>query len=161
MPVSINAQLVWRRLAVQDVGTWLDLLHAAYARNLADGMNFTAATLARPRGEAILATDGHVWGGFTDSELAATFTLRQDEEGWHVNFLGVHPGYGRMGYGSLALAEAELRARQLGATTLLLDTAEVHPWLLEFYHRRGYVAYDHRQWPGKTYRSVLFQKLLS
>lgn len=158
--LSIHSQLVWRHLAVQDLDAWLDLLHAAYARNLEAGMNFTAATMARPQGEGIL-TDHHVWGGSAGSELVATFTLRHDEEGWHVNSLGVQPRHSRLGYGSLALAEAELQARQLGAATLLLDTAEVHPWLLTFYERRGYVAYDHRQWSGKTYRSVLFEKHLS
>lgn len=158
--MSMHPPLVWRRIAVPDLDAWLDLLHAAYAINLETGMNFTAATMARPQGEAALA-NGHVWGGFAGSKLVATFTLRQDEEGWHVNFLGVQPSHGRLGYGTLALAEAELQARHLGATTLMLDTAEVHPWLLAFYQRRGYVAYDHRQWPGKTYRSVLFHKPLS
>lgn len=157
--MSSHPPLVWQRIEVHDLDTWLALLHAAYARNLEDGMNFAAATIGNEHGEIIIRHD-LVCGGFAGAELVATFTLRQDEEGWHLNFLAVDPRFGRSGYGDRALAEAELQARRLGATTLLLDTAEVHPWLCGYYERRGYFPYDRRQWPGKTYRSVLFRKPL-
>lgn len=151
--------LVWRRVTPQDLGAWLELLHAAYARNLQAGMNFTAATMTSDQGGSVLARH-RVWGGYVGSDLVATFTLRQDDEGWHVNFLGVHPAYQRLGCGKLALSEAEAQARSLGVQVLLLDTAEVHPWLLEYYQRQGYLICGQKQWPGKAYRSVCFHKLL-
>ncbi len=157
--MSQHPPLDWRRICVQHLRTWVDLLHAAYAGNLAMGMNFTAATMTMQRGEQFLA-DRLVWGGFAETRLVATFTLRRDEEGWHLNLLAVRPDQGRQGYGDLALSEAERRARNVGAAELLLDTAAEHPWLVDFYRSRGYVAYGHVQKPGKTYRSVLFRKPL-
>lgn len=157
--VSQQSLLDWHRISAQDMKTWIDLLHAAYASNLAMGMNFTAATITLQQGEYFLA-GSLVWGGFAETQLVATFTLRWDEEGCHLNLLAVCPDHGRLGYGDLALSEAESRARDLGAAELLLDTAEVHPWLLDFYRSRGYVAYGHAQRPGKTYRSMLFREPL-
>jgi GNAT superfamily N-acetyltransferase len=157
--VSHPQSLAWQRLSAEHLENWVDLLHAAYASNLAMGMNFTAATMKTRRGEQFLA-DRLVWGGFTQAQLVATFTLRHNEEGWHLNLLAVRPDQSRKGYGNLALSEAEQRALDLGASELLLDTADRHPWLLDFYRSRGYVAYGQVQKPGKTYRSVLFRKLL-
>lgn len=121
-------------------------------------MNFTAATIAPGPAAAFLIRD-RVWGGHLN-RLVATFSLRQDEEGLHLNLLAVDPGHQRLGYGEEALAEAERRAHALGAAVLLLDTAEVHPWLLDYYRAHGYESYGRAQRQGKTYRSVLFRKAL-
>ena len=157
--MSPPPSLAWQRLSKQHLETWVELLHAAYAGNLAMGMNFTAATMTIEQGAQFLE-DRLVWGGFTQTQLVATFTLRHDGEGWHLNLLAVRPDQSRRGYGELALLEAERHALDAGAAELLLDTAEAHPWLLEFYRSRGYVECGYVQKPGKTYRSVLFRKPL-
>ncbi len=110
--------------------------------------------MTNQRGEEFLG-DRLVWGGYAHGQLIATFTLRHSDEGWHLNLLAVRPDHGRKGYGNLALSEAEKRVLDLGATELLLDTAEQHPWLVDFYRSRGYVAYGLVQKPGNLAKDVL------
>ncbi|MCL6599419.1 MAG: GNAT family N-acetyltransferase [Alicyclobacillus macrosporangiidus] len=104
--------LVWRRLHTQDVDSWLDLLHRAYAANLAAGFNFSAATLTVQEALPVLK-DQQVYGGEQDGRLCATFTLRQDEEGWHLNFYAVDPRLQRRGIGRLTMRQAEETARAM------------------------------------------------
>jgi S-(2-succino)cysteine N-acetyltransferase len=150
----------WRRLNESDLAEWLNLLHRAYAANYAAGMNFTAATISAEEGRNVMQT-ANVYGGYIDEHLVSTFTLRSDEEGVHLNFLAVDPTLQRNGLGRVAVHTAERYAKNMGATALLLDTAEVHPWLLSYYEKLGYERYGIAQWPGKTYRSVLYRKVLT
>lgn len=152
-----NESLVWRRLATSDLDPWISLLHRAYANNLAAGMNFTAATLSHEQGHQLIL-EHPVNGGFLEDDLMATYTLRTNEEGTHLNFFGVDPTLQGKGIGKEVLDIAEHHAVTLGAKELLLDTPEIHPWLVEFYKRQGYQPYGTTQWESKKYHSVLFRK---
>ncbi|WP_197029220.1 GNAT family N-acetyltransferase [Alicyclobacillus macrosporangiidus] len=152
--------LVWRRLHAQDVESWVDLLHRAYAANLAAGFNFSAAALTLAEALPCL-NHQQVYGGEQDGRLCATFTLRQDEDGWHLSFYAVDPRLQRQGIGRLTMRRAEETARAIGVTTLLLDTPENHPWLVSYYLREGYEVYGRTHWPGKRYHSLLFRKRLT
>lgn len=47
--------LTWRPIPAPDLDSWIALLHAAYARNIQGGMNFTAATITPEHAAAVLA----------------------------------------------------------------------------------------------------------
>ena len=146
------------------------LLHRAYARLAAMGLNFTAvdqddATTARRarRGTCLLAE--------SKKSLVGTLSLHgPDEENqteWFtrkdvvvVEQFAVEPALQGAGIGGALMAEAEWRAAAGGAAHLVGDTAEPATHLVWFYERLGFRVVDHVRWPGKTYRSVILAKPL-
>jgi GNAT superfamily N-acetyltransferase len=147
------------------------LLHRAYARLGAMGLNYTAVsqtpetTAQRLRGGAcfVAESEGRLVGTvvvhrppagspcayFTRDSVA---TLRQ---------LGVDPLYHGKGIGGLLLASCEAWAREAGFSELALDTAEPARHLLETYERWGFRRVGTVQWDGKVYRSIVLAKTLT
>jgi uncharacterized damage-inducible protein DinB/GNAT superfamily N-acetyltransferase len=163
--------------ATDDIGALTDLLHRAYAPLAAAGMNFSAASqdvaTTRERmaaGESFVAEDG-------SGRIVATVTLSRPrdpvrqpwaaEHAWicapdiaHVNQFAVEPALQRAGLGARLMAHCERVARERGAARLVLDTAEPAAHLRTWYERLGCRAIGVDQWPGKTYRSVIYEKPL-
>lgn len=144
------------------------LLHAAYARLLRMGLNYTAAdqddTTTRQRlkrGWALVAE--------CEGRIVGTITYYQPNPGSKAEFLrtaayfgqfGVHPDYQGRAIGLRLLREVEARALAEGKAVLALDTAEGAEELRAWYASLGYNLVGHAQWEGKTYRSVILAKTL-
>jgi len=146
-----------------------DLLHRAYAELGAMGFNFTAVD----QSEAVTARrirGRECWVAFVDGRLVGTVTLsprrpislppwRDGLSTAMINQLAVDPVMRGQGIGGRLLDVAEGRSRDLGFTSVSLDTAESAEHLVRLYLRRGYAAVAFHRWRGKTYRSVVLEKL--
>jgi GNAT superfamily N-acetyltransferase len=147
------------------------LLHRAYARLGALGLNYTAVDqpvhVTRAR-----ALDGECFVVVQDGRIVGTATVALAAEMRDpppcvrpgLAYLGqfaVDPPLQARGLGSRLLAAVEARARERGADAIALDTAEGAEHLIRFYAARGYGAAGHARFPGKAYRSVILSKPLA
>ena len=161
-----------RLLAPTDsVDELTSLLHRAYARLGAMGLNYTAVDqppdVTRRRigsGTCFVAT--------LDDRLVATLlvhpTYAANECAYFtragvacVHQFAVDPQLQGGGVGRRLMAHAERWARENGFSELALDTAEPATHLVAFYARLGYREVGHVQWDGKVYRSVVMSKPLA
>lgn len=146
-----------------------ELLHRAFARLAAAGMNFTASYQTVEITQKRVAR-GECWVIEHEGEIIATGVLVPPRLGgcpWYpkpnaafFEQFAVEPEFQRQGIGSLFLGFMERRAIDIGAAELALDTAEPAWKLREWYARREYEWVDSAQWEGKTYRSVVLRKKL-
>jgi GNAT superfamily N-acetyltransferase len=152
------------------------LLHRAYARLSAMGLNYTAVdqsvetTRARfASGQGFVAeSDGVpigcvvVAGPFDADRTPGTrrspWYLRRDIA--HLHQLAVEPSQQGRGLGDRLMAACEAWAREHGFRAIALDTAEPAHHLRARYARLGYAESDHAQWEGKRYRSLILVKPL-
>ena len=160
-----------RRLRPEDsLAEFTALLHRAYARLGALGLNITAVdqteatTRARiGRGTCLVAT--------LEERVVGTICIRpHDPADDCVEFrtpglaiieqFAVEPALQGHGIGSLLFDEAERIALERRSTVLALDTAEPAVHLVRWYESRGWRVSDHTQWRGKRYRSVVMTKPL-
>jgi GNAT superfamily N-acetyltransferase len=152
------------------------LLHRAYARLGAMGMNFTAADQSVQDTRRRVAS-GHCFVAEAAGEIVGTVTVcaayDPNREPWaratpwfyrrdvaHLHQLAVDPPAQGQGLGDRLLAACEAWARAQGHSAVLLDTAVPATHLRQRYARLGYADVDEVQWPGKRYRSVLMRKAL-
>jgi GNAT superfamily N-acetyltransferase len=166
-----------RPLAPSDsLGTLTALLHRAYARLGAMGLNYTAvdqsveSTRARfASGQGFVMEEGSaligcvvVAGPFDEAQNPGTrsspWYLRRDVA--HLHQLAVDPGQQGQKLGDQLVAACEAWARERGFRAIALDTAEPAHHLRARYARLGYAEVDHVQWEGKRYRSLIFVKPL-
>ena len=147
-----------------DVPALRRLVNAAY-RVLGDmGLNFTGVTQDETTTRERMK-DHEVYVAELDGRLMGTVSLqaRRPADGLphlYVHQLAVDPSLQRQGLGSRLTALAEARAAELGLRAVRLDTAIPAEHLVRWYAKRGYVPVDERQWRGKTYRSVVMEKIL-
>jgi GNAT superfamily N-acetyltransferase len=152
------------------------LLHRAYARLGAMGLNYTAVdqteamTATRvARGQCFVLEDAAqiigtitVNGPFhptTDPWARATpWYYRQDIA--HLHQFAVEPTRQGEGLGQQLISAVEAWARQRGFAGIALDTAVPATHLRALYAKQGYVDVDEVQWDGKAYRSVVMVKAL-
>lgn len=166
-----------RPLAARDsLESLTALLHRAYARLGAMGLNFTAvdqsAQTTRDRVDAgqcfVLEARGELAGtvlvaGPYDEKTspgvrASPWYLRRDMA--HLHQLAVDPPMQGRGLGAKLIAAGEEWVRDNGRRVIALDTAAPAAHLRHRYERLGYRDVDQVQWPGKRYRSVLMVKAL-
>jgi GNAT superfamily N-acetyltransferase len=167
---SASAAITIRRFGPADSLEELTrLLHAAYARLGAMGLNFTCvdqpvATTQRcvDSGACLLAVCG--------AEMVGSIVVRRPRPDScpyyglpHVasaHQLAVAPAHQGKGIGSMLLGAAEAWARENGFAELALDTAEPATHLVALYGRHGFKHVAYAQWEGKRYRSVVMAKPL-
>ena len=159
--------LTIRRLAPEDSFEEMTaLLHRAYAPLAAAGLKYWAthqtAADTRERCEA-----GECWVGVMDGALMATVTLVAPGQGRGCPLyaeptvskfgqLAVDPALKGRGFGNALMDTIERRAREMGAATLALDTAEGARGLIAMYEARGYRKVGTVDWrPDTNYLSVL------
>ena len=165
MPLSI------RELGPEEpVAPLTTLLHLAYARLAAMGLNYTAVaqddavTARRARKGTCLIAE-------LDGRLVGTLALHgkdaASECAWFrrgdvcvLEQFAVAPAAQGRGVGGALMDEAERRARATGAAFAVGDTASPAAHLIAMYEARGYAVVDTVQWPGKVYRSVVLAKPL-
>lgn len=139
-----------------------DLLHRAHAWNLANGFNFTAASITTEE----LASRMNLTRFFVAEDagrILGTLELKPEPEPgrWSLHLLAVEPSAGKRGIGRALVHFAEEHALRQGAHEIVLDTPENHPWLPAFYAQLGYRILGTVQWDGKHYRSILMGKDLT
>jgi GNAT superfamily N-acetyltransferase len=152
------------------------LLHRAYARLGAMGLNYTAvdqsALTTRARfasGQGFVIEDGGaligcvvVAGPFDETKNLGTrrspWYLRRDVA--HLHQLAVDPAQQGQRLGDKLIEACEAWARERGFRAIALDTAEPAHHLRARYARLGYAEVDHAQWDGKRYRSLILVKPL-
>jgi GNAT superfamily N-acetyltransferase len=153
------------------------LLHRAYARLAAMGLNFTAVDQSvettRRRVESgqcfVAEAAGQIVGTVTVCEAydpnrepwarATPWFYRRDVA--HMHQLAVDPSAQGQGLGDRLVAACEKWARERGRSALALDTAAPAAHLRQRYARLGYRDVDEVQWAGKCYRSVLMVRALA
>ena len=147
------------------------LLHRAYARLGAMGLNYTAVdqtpdiTAKRIRGgNCFVVADGIKLVGTivaqpTYAENDCAYFTRHGVAAVHQ--FAVHPEHQGSGIGRMLLQRAEQWAKDSGFAELAMDTAEQATHLVELYTRLGYRHVGWVQWPGKVYRSVVLSKPLA
>ena len=161
-----------RRLNESDSLTELTaLLHRAYARLAAMGLNYTAVDQSEQ------VTAQRIQGGICfvaeqADRLIGTLVLTepnpqsfcayfQRPQTPSVHQFAVDPQAQDSGLGKSLLQAAEAWALSQGFSELALDTAEPATHLIALYRKWGYEIVDHVQWPEKTYCSVVMSKQLS
>jgi GNAT superfamily N-acetyltransferase len=171
------AELPIRPLDHRDsIDSLTSLLHRAYARLGAMGLNFTAvdqsAQTTRERIAAgqcfVLDADGTlagtvvVAGPFDVDKHPGTrrspWFLRRDVA--HLHQLAVEPSLQGQGHGDRLINTCEAWAHEHGFGALALDTAEPAEHLRRRYARQGFAEVDAMQWDGKRYRSLILVKPL-
>jgi GNAT superfamily N-acetyltransferase len=146
------------------------LLHRAYARLGAMGLNYTAVDQT-PDVTAKRLGSGTCFVATQGDKLVGTIlvhpTYASNDCAWFtrpgvacVHQFAVDPSLQGGGLGRRLLQRAEDWAREHGFTEVAMDTAEPAAYLVEFYGRLGYEVVDTVQWDGKVYRSVVLRKLL-
>ncbi len=153
------------------------LLHRAYSRLGAMGLNYTAVdqtvavTAQRvASGQCFVAEhEGRLVGTVTvggawdvqrvPGARQCPWYLRRDIA--HLHQLGVEPGAQGQGIGTALIVACEQWAREQGLGAIALDTAAPASHLRARYARLGYSDADEVQWSGKTYRTVIMVKPLA
>ena len=146
------------------------LLHRAYARLGAMGLNYTAVdqtpdvTAERLRGGTCFVV---AQGGRLVGTILVHPPYASNDCAWFtrpgvacVHQFAVDPSLQGGGVGRRLLQRAEDWAREHGFTEVAMDTAEPATHLVAFYGRLGYEVVDTVQWDGKVYRSVVLHKRL-
>jgi len=84
--------------------------------------------------------------------------LNTIEEGdFYLQGMAVEPDLRGFGIGSILMADAEERARDVGSSRLCLDVAEKNEGARELYARRGMV--ESSRWPGSKLLPTLFVRM--
>lgn len=160
-----------RRFApTDDIGAVTAMLHRAYARLGAMGLNFTAVDQNDDTTRERLAS-GEGYLAFLDGALAGTVMFRPPGTSrgtpWYVRpevavfgQFGVEPTLQGAGLGAYLMDFVEARAHACGAAEIALDTAEPAAHLRRWYTSRGYRFIEYVQWKTTNYRSVILSKSL-
>ena len=146
------------------------LLHRAYARLGAMGLNYTAVDQSSET-TAKRASGGQCFIAELSGELVGTIVVQptyatNDCEYFTrhgvaaVHQFGVEPKAQGKGLGRALLYACESWARERGYRELAMDTAEQAEHLISFYGSLGYKNVGSVQWQGKVYRSVVLSKAL-
>lgn len=170
-PMSPSTDYEIRKLSEGDSLEELTrVIHRAYARLGAMGLNFTAVD------QPVEVTKQRVRRGVCfiavlADQLIGTITVQPpepDSECGHfrqphvasARQFAVCPAFQGIGLGGALLAAAETWAARRGYSEIAIDTAEPARHLVDLYSRRGFREVGWVRWPGKTYRSVVMSKAL-
>lgn len=128
--------LRWRRLGRADARAAAALLVEAHGRNRDVGVAFPAASAGPADVEAALAAGAALLAatGPAGAPVAMGAVWPDGEIGW-LAVAGAEAGHG---LGDRTLTAVEGLALALGHDRVHLRTASAHPWLADWYRRRGY-----------------------
>jgi GNAT superfamily N-acetyltransferase len=146
------------------------LLHRAYARLGAMGLNYTAVDQT-PQTTAERITGGQCYVAEVEAKLVGTIVVKptyatnECEYFTRPGVAAVHqfavdPTTQGQGIGRALLQVCETWASKQGFRELAMDTAEQAQHLITLYTGLGYRQVGFVQWPGKVYRSVVLSKPL-
>jgi len=146
------------------------LLHRAYARLGAMGLNYTAVDQT-PAVTAQRIAGGQCYVAEVNGKLAGSIVVKptyaQSDCAYFTrpgvaaaHQFAVDPDIQGQGLGRALLQACEAWARDQGFRELAMDTAEQAAHLIKLYAGLGYAHAGFVQWPGKVYRSVVLSKAL-
>jgi GNAT superfamily N-acetyltransferase len=147
------------------------LLHRAYARLGALGLNYTAVDQT-PETTAQRIAGGQCFVAGSSGKLVGTIVVKptytNNECAYYtrpgvaaVHQFAVDPDSQGNGIGRALLQACEDWAMLQGFRELALDTAAQAKHLIELYSRLGYVHVGYVQWTGKAYQSVVLSRSLA
>lgn len=160
-----------RPLAESDSITELtQLLHRAYAQLAEMGLKFVA-THQDDETTRHRLKDAECFVAELDGQMVGTILFRPPGTArgcdWYnrpdvavFGQFGVEPTEQGHGIGGALLEHVELRARELNAAELALDTAESAQHLIDLYSKRGFRIVGNVKWEPVNYRSVIMSKAL-
>lgn len=149
-----------RRATVDDAERLAEVYRSAYRENRELGFPAKAESATpdelpgwiREHRVYVAEVDGEVGGGV---RLEAT-----DADRAKLSRLGVHEDWKGEGIGSALLDRAEAAVRDCGYAAIWLTTPEDHPYLPEFYRRRGYEETAPYPLEYREYDEVVMEKRL-
>lgn len=155
-----------------DLGELTDLIHAAYAAHLSEGLRFVGAhQTIKVTGERLAS--GHAFVMTSNRKLIGTVTVRppklkssvplyRDPRTWSISQLAVAPNWKGRGLGQVLHDDAIRFAVQHGGKTMALDTAEPARRLISLYESWGYRIVGRVDWrPQTNYESVLMSRAIA
>lgn len=157
----------FRLVTLEDAEKVLELVLKSYASIRELGINFAAATADLP------LVKKHIQNNLCyvledDGKMIATISLRMP---WglqpgpagvpHIGWFGVDPESGRKGVGSQLLnwLEENILRDTLKVPAVTLGTADKHPWLAEFYQKKGFQRIGEKDL-GRGHMTIYFQKII-
>ena len=109
--------------------------------------------------EVYLDAGGEFLVGELDGEIVAMGALKRlDDDRAEVTRMRVQPDCWRRGYGQMILTRLEDRARELGYTTLSLDTTTGQTAAQQLYEKNGYVEVNRGRSFG--FEVIQYEKIL-
>ena len=160
-------QLVIREFqSTDDVGRLTDLIHSAYASHAASGLKYwgTHQTIEDTKkritmGICLIALiDGEYIGTglFRRPQPDSPIELYRQPSVWALAQFCVDPRYKGIGYGKAIHSHGLQLLKEIGISTLALDTAEPAKALIEMYKSWGYKLVGTCDWrPFTNYPSVV------
>jgi GNAT superfamily N-acetyltransferase len=147
-----------------------DLLHAAYARLGAMGLNYTSVDQS-PEVTAERIAGGQCYVAEQEGKLTGTIVVKPTYASNECEYFtrpgvaavhqfAVDPARQGQGLGRALLQVCEAWATERGFRELAMDTAEQAIHLIKLYTSLGYLPVGGVQWTGKVYRSVVLSKVL-
>ena len=141
----------------RDLPAILDLIHRAYAANVAMGFRYSGATETFDSLAQAWRED-KVYKLVADGAIAGTIRLTPHDGYLGVWRLCVDPALQRRGLGTALLRFAEEEAARLGLARVRLDTAKPFRDLVDWYRRRGYEVVAEVRYPQVNYPSLVMEK---
>lgn len=146
------------------------LLHRAYARLGAMGLNYTAVDQSTEKTAQRIA-GGQCFVAESEGRLIGTIVVQPTHKTSDCEYFtklgvasvhqfAVDPVAQGKGIGKDLLYSCETWAINHSFNELAIDTAEQAAHLINFYASLGYTYVTSTQWPGKVYKSVVLRKLL-
>lgn len=150
-----------RTAADGDVSDLVELYRTAYSENERIGFPSSMTSLERARVEGWLRTRS-VFVGVCEGDLLGAVHLipRPDWEVPELGRLVVEPGRQGRGLGTRLLEFGEGRARSAGTDRIRLRTLAGHPFLEDWYRRRGYRRIDVEPLDDRPYDAPVLEKEL-
>lgn len=127
-----------RRATVDDAEELADVYRSAYRENRRRGFPAKAGS-ATARTVSEWIRDSRIYVATVGDEIVGGVRLEvTSSDRVKLSRFGVHENWKREGIGSRLLDHAEERVREWGYETVWLTTPGEHPYLPDFYRRRGY-----------------------
>jgi GNAT superfamily N-acetyltransferase len=156
--------------ATDSIEELTQLLHRAYARLGAMGLNYTAVDQTSETTRRRI-DGGQCYVAHWSARLAGTVVVQPTYATSECKYFtrpgvaaahqfGVAPEFQGLGIGRALLLQCETWATEHGFLELAMDTAEQATHLIDLYGRLGYMHVGDVRWPGKVYRSVVLSKHL-
>lgn len=130
--MNLQPDITIRRAELADIETLTKIDHICFAEPLAYDMDTFLYYLHDRSSETWVADSADGVIGFTIFEM-------ESRERARFITLDVLPEHRKKGIGSVLMDHAHGRARELGASVMVLQVAVVNQVAMDFYERRGYV----------------------
>ena len=149
-----------RRAAAPDAAALAGVYRNAYLENRELGFPVKAES-ATEREVSEWIRENRVYVATADDDIVGGVRLEVTEpDRVKLSRLGVHGEWKQEGVGSRLVERAENAVRDCGHETVWLTTPEEHPYLPDFYRRRGYEEAGAYPLEYRSYDEIVMEKRL-